>query len=254
MTRIAIPNRCMIGNCLLYLAEFEAALAETGAALALARKVANPHAEMFALESTALCLACCGRDAESEAPLAASLALARSLGARRYECILLFCLATVDLNAGRRVACARATDEALAIARETGMGFCGPLVLGMKRMLAADPVERARHAAEAEAVLAEGALAHCHVHYHRLAIEDALGHGEWSLVARHADALATFTRDEPLRYTDLLIARARALARVGMQPDDAPARTEVARLVDTFRDAGWRMAWPEWATRGTTAG
>ena len=59
----------------------------------------------------------------------------------------------------RRDACDDARERierALALARETGMGFCGPMVLGIKARMLDDAGEREQCRAEAEALLAQG--------------------------------------------------------------------------------------------------
>ena len=63
--------------------------------------------------------------------------------------------------------------DAIVLARETGIAFCGPWVLGVLLQVLDDAEERARVVAEAEAVLAGPTMSHNHIAYRRLAIEGA---------------------------------------------------------------------------------
>ncbi len=130
LTRVAIPNHVLIGFCRSYLMEFDAGIGHIEAARTLAVQVGDRHAEMMSLESQGLLLTFCDRHADGEPLLARGLALAETIGARRFQSIVLGGLAACALAAGRLHDAREWIERALALARETGMGFCGPLVLG----------------------------------------------------------------------------------------------------------------------------
>jgi hypothetical protein len=92
----------------------------------------------------------------------------------------------------------RAARAALAIGRETGIGFHGPNILGGLAWTAAAPHERRRALAEGEAIIRRGAVGHNPLRFYRNAIETALELADWEEAERYADALAAFTRPEPL--------------------------------------------------------
>jgi hypothetical protein len=82
---------------------------------------------MMSLESQGLLLTFCDRHANGEPLLARGLALAETIGARRFQSIVLGGLAACALAAGRWHDARERIERALGLARETGMGFCGPL-------------------------------------------------------------------------------------------------------------------------------
>jgi len=243
LTRIKIPNLAMAGHCRIYLTEFDAGIACMEAANALARQVGDRHGEMFSLESLGLLLAFGARYKESEPVLERALTLASSLGARRYQGILLTVLAEVSLSLGRTAEAHDRNEQALLFARETGMRFMGPYILALKARMESDPIKRDEYRAEGQGLLDQGGVGHSPIGYHRLGIEDTLARGEWEKARMHAAALESYTSNEPLPYTDLLIARGRALAALGENSHDAAARSELLRLKAEATRVKWPIGW-----------
>ena len=244
LTRIKIPNLAMKGHCRIYLSEFDAGIADMQAAHTLARQVGDRHGEMFSLESLGLLLAFSARYAEAEPALRAALEQATSLGARRYQVVLLTVLAQTLFETGRAAEAHERNEEALVLANETGTRFGGPFIFALKARMEDDPRERERCRAEAETFLDEGGVGHSPIGYHRIGIDDTLARGEWVRARAHAAALEAYTRDEPLPYVEFLIARGRVLAELGEQPADAAARAELARLKAEAVRLKWPIAWP----------
>ena len=244
LVRIAIPNRVMRGHCRTYLCEFEAGLQDMRTAADLAVQVGNRHGEMFALQSMGVLYTGWGRCAEAEPSQARAVQLARELGARRYLATILAHQAESLFERGD---VARARDqlhEALDIARASGAGFSGPMVLGMLLRVTDDPQERAAYATEAEQLLAAGCISHSHVYYRRYGMEDALVRGYLDEALSHAAALDQYTRADPLPYTNLLIRRARAVAALARAPHDAAMRTAVTKVKADAEAWRWPMRWP----------
>jgi tetratricopeptide (TPR) repeat protein len=243
LMRVAIPNRAMAGHCRIYLMEFDAGIADMDAAHALARQVGDRHGEMFAQESLGVLLTLSARFGEAEPVLGRALALAEALGARRYQALLLASLAESLLATGNPAEAGVRNERALALARETGMRFCGPYVLALRTRMQDDPHERARSRAEAEALIAEGGVGHGPIGYHRVCIDDALARGEWSRALDHVAALEAYTGPEPLPYTDLLIARGRVLVGLASRPGDPVLGGELARLRAEAERVRWLIGW-----------
>ncbi len=243
LTRIAIPNRVMVGHCRIYTMEFDAGLADMQAALALALEVGDRHGQMFAVQSQGLLLAYCDRHASAGPLFERGLALAEAIGARRYQPLLLMAMAGTALGLGRRDEALEQVDRALTLARESGMRFCGPLLLGIKARLQDDADAREQCRAEAEALLAQGCAGHNAIGYYRNGIEDALTRGEWARALAHAAALEAYTQAEPLPYSDLLIGRARVLVGLASHPDDGALQEELARLRAEAERVRWPVGW-----------
>jgi class 3 adenylate cyclase/tetratricopeptide (TPR) repeat protein len=244
LPRIALPNRVMLGLCRGYLADFDGGIAVIDAARTAAVQLGDRHAEMLALESVGLLALMCNRYAIAEAAIRRGVELVVSIGARRYETSLFGGLAECALAGGRRAEAVEAVERAVAVARETGMAFSGPWVLGIQLRTLEDPHRREACMREAETLLAGAALSHNHLSYRRSAIEDALERREWPDALRHAAALEDYTRAEPLPVADFLIARARTLAGLAKRPNDALLRAEMARLRAKAERLGWPITWP----------
>ncbi|MEP6656269.1 MAG: adenylate/guanylate cyclase domain-containing protein [Betaproteobacteria bacterium] len=243
--RIAIPNRVMIGHCRIYLNEFEAGLQDMTVAAAEAVRVGNRHAEMFALQSRGWLLTACSRYAEAEPYQNRARDIAQSLGARRYLAAILAHDAEVLRSRGAVDEARSNLEEALALSRETGIGFCGPMVLGLMALCAVDDQTRQRHAAEAEAVLAAGCISHNYFFYYRYAIEAALDRDDFAAAMHYADALEAYTHAEPLPYSEMLIRRARTLATFKRDPRDPACLAELESLMAETQRLRWPIGWPE---------
>ena len=249
LTRIAIPNRVMVGMCRTYLAEFDEGIADIREARARAVQVGDRHGEMFTLNTEGLLLALCNRYDETDQVIQRGLVLAEAIGAQRYQAMLLFAMAESALERGRADEARDAIEHSLALSRETGMRFCGPLLLGVKARLEEDAGVRAHCHGEAEALLAQGGPGHNAIGYYRYVLEDAIARREWSRALEQVAALGTYTRAEPLPYTDFLIARGRTLIGLSSRPDDPALRAEFDRLRAEAARLRWLIRWPEWAVR-----
>jgi hypothetical protein len=154
--------------------------------------------------------------------------------------------AEAALAGGRADEARERIERGLAVSRETGMRFCGPLLLGIKARLYDDPRIREQCRAEAEALLAQGCVGHNAIGYYRYGIEDALARREWSGVLEHAAALESYTSAEPLPYSGFLIARGRVLVGLASRPEDPALRRELDRLIAEAQRVRWPIAWPAW--------
>ena len=248
--RIAIPNRVMVGHCRSYRTEFDAGLADMLAARDAAVEYGNRHVEMFATQSCGLLLTLCARHADAAPYQSRSRALAEALGARRYLAVIHAHQAECALALGRVDEARDCLAGGLALARETGMGFCGLMLLALLLRMAHDPAQRAALKTEANLVLARGCVAHSHFSYHRLCIDDAIARREWAETNVHIAALAAFTEREPLPYTDFTLARGRTLVGLAARPQDPRLQATLADLRARAESLRWPISWPDWALAG----
>jgi MalT-like TPR region len=172
-----------------------------------------------------------------------SLAIARSLGARRFIAYGLMLQALREAAAGDPQASAT-IREANEIARETP-AFALPWGLGLAATIARSAEERAAALAEGEEALAAGALSHNFLYFNRSAIEACLAAKDWVGVERYAAALEHSMAEEPVPMTDFLVARARAIAAAGRGQKDV---TELKRLLAEANRVGWRLVVPSLET------
>ena len=100
-----------------------------------------------------------------------------------------------------------------------------------------DPRVRSDALAEGEVLLAAGSASHNHLQFRRDAIDASLDTEDWSGAELHSDALETYTREEPLRWSGFFVARGRALAAYGRGRRNAALMVKLADL----REEGKRL-------------
>ena len=162
-----------------------------------------------------------------------SVELARELGARRFEAEAL-ALSGLALNGLQRRDEARAIlRDAIELARAAAPTYCGPWALGAMALATDEPLARRRLFDEGEALLARGCVSHNHLEFRLLATEVSLRAGDRECALHHAQALEDYTREEPLPWTDLVVARARA-----------QAASDRARLVEAAQRMQFEMLVP----------
>jgi tetratricopeptide (TPR) repeat protein len=242
--RVEVGSIHMCGVTRRYLNELSEALGDLRSAAATAARVGNVRTEMVALTILGECL-CDGGDPDGAyEAFDAALAINTTLGNRRYRAYILYELGrTLWHDPRRRGEAAAVLDDALALSRQTGIGFVGARILAAMALAAAGPA-RQRALAEGEAVLAGGCLAHNHLWFRRDAIEACLAAGDWHEAERHAAVLEDLTRPEPLPWADLFIARGRALAAHGRGERDAALTARLARLREDALRVGLAAALP----------
>jgi class 3 adenylate cyclase/tetratricopeptide (TPR) repeat protein len=241
LTRILTANHVMMGHCRIYLCAFDAAFDEMRRGLEIARRIGNHHGEMFALQSTGLCLMAAGRYREAEDIQAQALEQARALNARRYEAIILGVCAELALGQGNRREALALVREGLAASEETSPGFVGPILYGLLGLIETERSAREAALAAGEGLLAKGAVGHNHFWFRRYAIEAALQAEAWDEADAHADALTGRTAAEPLPYSDLIVERGHILARMGRGTAGDEDRQELGALRAKAAAADYRI-------------
>jgi tetratricopeptide (TPR) repeat protein len=228
--RIEIANRPMVAFTRWLVGDTRGAIAEALAAIAAAAKVGQLRAQTIAHHAACFCYHSLLDWPEAWRHAEAALALARQLGARRFEAEALALRAELHRLAGRRSEALADVEEALAISRETGMAFIGPVILGVLALTTEDATVLGTALAEGEALLAAGSISHNHLLFRRDAIEACLHVGAWDGAERHAGALEDYARQEPSPWTEFVVARGRALAAHGRGTDIPTLTAELKRL------------------------
>jgi DNA-binding SARP family transcriptional activator len=177
-----------------------------------ARGVGDPRSELIALSvkgSSHLYRAefpealACGERAAS---------LARSLGTKRFESEAMVVIGLALHGAGQAARARDALEVAVERSRESTPTYCGAWALASLALACRDEARGRELLEEGEALLERGCVSHNHLEFRMQAAEFLLEARDWDGVVRHAEALAHYTRDEPLPWADVVIARARALA------------------------------------------
>src|SRR5271156_5270457 len=146
--------------------------------------------------------------------------------------------ARILLDTGRASEATQLLRESLAMCRDVGMQFTGPIVHGALSRAVEDKAEQDRLLAEGEELLRRGAVGHNHLWFYRDAIEAMLAAADAPRALRYADMLEAYTRSEKLPWSELFIARGRALVRTRQDGADDDARRDLVRIRTTLVDAG----------------
>jgi DNA-binding SARP family transcriptional activator len=224
----------MAAACRAYCGEFEAAIEGSRRAAADARRAGDVRAELLASSVGASIAIYRGEFGAALECSARSHALARELGARRFEIESTLLQGLAQHGLGRHRESVAALEEAVERARSDAATYCGPWALAALACASGDTTRGRALLEEGEQLLSRGSVSHNHFEFRMLAIEFLLAARDWRAVRRHAAALAAYTREEPLPWSDLVIARAEALAAVGKA---ARGRANARRLQELVQQA-----------------
>jgi tetratricopeptide (TPR) repeat protein len=197
--------------------------------LELARRVGDLRGELLVhlTMSTGLIMQTQLDDGRQHARQA--MQLAKQLGARRFEAECLGIVAQT-MMAEDPAQALQLVRDALVLGRETGMSYCGPMLLSMVARLTPNGPERASALAEGDELLAAGCVSHSYFEFYGNAIEVGLQERDWRSVLHYAGRLEAYTSAEPLPWTDMLIKRARLLADVGANGMSKDSRAKLEAL------------------------
>ena len=235
--RIEVANRHMIGWSRMYLNEIKDAYEDGLAAAEMAGNVGHNRAEMLGRLVAGFMETEQANLVSARHQLEQALVLARRLRANNFVAQGLCFLGKISVAEGNLDEARRHIDEAVSVMRDVGLKFFGPLVLANAAHLTEDPEERSRLFNEAEMVLQQGCVSHNYFWFYRDAIEAALEFEDWDRAGRYADALEAYARAEPLPWSDLFVARARALGRFGRGERGSELSDEINRLALAIRTA-----------------
>ena len=241
--RIEVANLSMVGHCLFYLNRFEESLESSREAMTLARRVGHQRAEIIAANAVRM-LPFMLDTIAAQANVERILELARQIGARRFESEGMIARAAILALAGRKSEALDIALRGLEVAREIGIQFLGPDILGQLAILTDDDALRRRSLAEGEELLLAGSVGHNHLRFQRHAIEASLNARAWDEVDRYTQALEDYTRPEPLPWADFWIAWGRVLAAHGRDPRSTATIDKVAHVMEEAQRIGMQPAIP----------
>jgi class 3 adenylate cyclase/predicted ATPase len=239
--RIEAVSLAMLGWTLFFEMQFVSAARHLQRAVSLAQQIGHRLAAMIASAGLASLQCELGQLQPAREACAAALAIAQTLGARRFIAYDLMIQANIEFLAGNPRA-GRTVAEAIEIARQTpAYAFALPLGLGLAAMIACNADERASFLAEGERVVSEGTVSQNFLLFNRYAIEACLVAENWVGVERYAAALERSMAEEPVPMVDFLVARARAIAGANRGQKDAG---KLAALLAEANLIGWQAVVP----------
>jgi len=213
--RVAVANMPMIGDLHKFMLDLDSGLRVSRRAIEFARTVGHQRAELLAHSSVAFHLMETGAAEEMLHHMDCNDVLISELGSRRFVPRALYYRAKARALLGQSGRARQLLEQAYRLCREGDISFVGPSVCAGLALATGDRETRHQLLREAREVLAQGALPHNTIDYHRDAMEVALDEEEAGAVFALADALETAMSHEPTPFTDCLAERARLLARWG---------------------------------------
>ncbi|GLC91187.1 hypothetical protein Tamer19_05950 [Cupriavidus sp. TA19] len=239
--RIECANLPMVGAVELFRNQLDAARAGCEEGLRLAQRIGDARSEMLAYDVMTSTAQLAGDWPRAEAQARLALALTRRLGARRFEAEVLARLGLALGALGQMQEAEALLDEALQLSHASGLRYSGPTVLGFLARTTRDPGRQLDALRQAEAILAQGCVSHCHVDLLEAAIDVSVSLRRWQEADRYLAALQDYMRPEPFPWGDFLIRRGRALVDAGQEEEGGgtPAlRENLRQLRDEAHAAG----------------
>ena len=242
LSRIEAANRPMVAHTLFYMLDMAASLREADRAVALAKGIGHARAALIAQLAAAWALLYQGELDHVLTRIDEAEALVERIGAKRFEPEVLQLRAETCMWAGDASAAWAHAERALAVSRETSVGFMGASILGCIAWSGPDASIRQAALAEGEEVLAAGSAGHSVLNFRYYAIEAAILAEDWDEAERQAAALEACSRAEPLPWSIFYAARARALAGHARDPTDRGALKDLALVRNEALRFGLRPA------------
>lgn len=131
-----------------------------------------------------------------------------------------------------------------AVANEAALAFVGGWSSGMLSVVTDDPETRKRALRSGKELLSKGSNGANNLHFYRHAMHACWQSAMWEELDQFAQALEDYTRDEPLPWSDYIIARGRALASVGRGERHDSITQDLTGLLGQANRMGYKASVP----------
>ena len=179
-----------------------------------------------------------GKWEEAQAYLDENLKLSHELHALRYEPVIRAFAARAMAERGAAEGAEREIRRAYELSKQLDERWVGPMVLGCYAAVMRNPRSQDWALRKGAAILRKGCGSHNHFLFCRDAINVCLKRGDWNGARRYADAIESYSAEEPTRWTDFQIAKARTVATIGESGGDKMLRDEFDRIREIAATAG----------------
>ncbi|OPA86747.1 Cro/Cl family transcriptional regulator [Pseudomonas fluorescens] len=224
LSHVEAGNRSARGSTLFYLGQPEQALRDAMDAAGSSRQIGNRRAEVFSRLTAAWVLVATGRDEQAGEELAEALTVARSIGASRFEAILLEGLARVALRQNERDRAHVLIQEAVGLVERFALQrYIGPWIYGSLALIVDDAALSAQALVQGEALLTQDCLAHNALRFRVAAAETCLLSGDFAQASRHAQGLAAVASAAPCAWVSHHVRLIEVASRCLQNRDGSPA-------------------------------
>ncbi len=212
LTSIVSANLSMLALTKMYAMELAVAHTMVEEALTLSSMTGDYRSEILGRMSLSTLLIEEGLFEEAAKNTEITYDMSREVGLDAFTVYTLNHRSKLYLEMGQRDNAVEVADSTWTLIVDNHFEeFSGPFCLGSIARSSPDKERRKWATDEGLRLLSEGAVSHNHLFFHRELIEAGLERGDWELLQRACDALANYTRAEPLPWSDFRIARAQAL-------------------------------------------
>ena len=214
--RVEVAYLTMVGWCSLYLFDVAGSLQACRRTIELAVRIGHRRGELMARAQLGMVDGWVrGNWREARAEVDKAMEIARALGSLRFQANAAYMYGLLAIRAGDDSVARAHLHHALELAGDGGMPFIGAQVYGSLARIEPEPHARAILLAKGEELLERGAVSHNYFVFCECAIHASLEGGEWDAAERYCDKLGAYTAQEPFVWADFIMARGRALSRVG---------------------------------------
>ncbi|MES9991818.1 MAG: BTAD domain-containing putative transcriptional regulator [Candidatus Thiodiazotropha sp.] len=233
-----VGNLSMYGLTHLYTGNIPEALETLQEAAKLATEYGNMRAEMAAYMNLGLVYLFSDDFEAAERYGYRGLELARQLRASRFYGDNLAEIGEAKALKGEVEIAVDYLQRAHQAALDSVPTHIAPYILGALARLTGDEKQRQDAIDEAERYLDQGSLSHNYLHFYQNMIDLYVDKNDADKILHYVDALADYTREEPLSWSDFYIQRGRLLARYLDDKSNLELAPMARELLDVASRAG----------------
>ncbi len=236
--RIEVANFTMQAYTRVYLLELKEARSMMIEALDMARLVGNRRAEIMALRGMMTILRMSGHWKEMGEVVAQFQDLNKVTGMKAWNGFCAHSEAVYLFASGELAAAKKVAAEAVELDRKTAIHFNLVRALGTQVLMLEDPDETRSVLQEGEDYLRQGVMSHNYLWFYPDAVRSASRLEDWDLAKHYADALETYTAEEPLPWSIYYCTLARTMAELAADSEDRVALVQLSNLREQADTAG----------------
>ena len=245
LEQIEAANRFMIAWTVMWAKDLFTAVKLGNEAANFAENVNHKRAEMIARQLLSVALGDMGKVDEARLEVERVYKVADQLGAGRFIAFSFYHKAKMYLAEDNKDLAEKAVDEGLELSRKSSHTFAGPCLLGIKGYLSGSSEERSGHWNEARAMLDNGCPGHNHLFLVRDLIDICLVEQNWNACETYCSLMESYTKKEPMPWSNLVISRGRCLARLGQGENKSESFQELSDLEEECNRLGFITLIPQ---------
>lgn len=206
---VEASNLFMLGTVRIYQNQARQALRDTLNGIELTQLVGHSRAEIVSRLTAAWIYIDMAEFYEAKHQVNTALALAESVGAKRFVPFLQESQARIEFFEGNAAQAQATITDALARIEELGAGkFIGPWVYATAALVTSNSREAKHYLTGGADLLAQGCIGHNYFRFYTLAMESSINRKDWGDLEHYKRQLEQYTASEPTPWSQYYIQRA----------------------------------------------